>query len=106
MSGRVVQWSCDRPEHLARSSRHGLGGLTIYEGAWAYCDGAGSEDGHRWVATGGVALEAVVRWAGATSHVNGSPTNGTTPTNGSLPTNGSTPTGKPAVKSEPVPRGR
>ena len=44
-------------------SRHASGGLTIYEGTWAYCDGAGADEGHRWNATGGVALETLVRWS-------------------------------------------
>jgi hypothetical protein len=43
-------------------SRHGNGGLTINEGAWAYCDGAGADDAHHWSATGGVPLESLVRW--------------------------------------------
>jgi hypothetical protein len=58
----IVHWECHSPEHRALHSRHGNGGLTIHEGAWAYCDGAGSNDTHRWSPTGGVALESLVRW--------------------------------------------
>ena len=68
MSGRVVHWQCEKTEHLVMRSRHGVGGLTIHEGAWAYCDGLGGDDRHRWVATGGVPLESLVRWAGAGVH--------------------------------------
>src|SRR5437868_7917188 len=50
------------PEHRALHSRHGNGGLTIHEGSWAYCDGAGANETHRWSPTGGVALESLVRW--------------------------------------------
>src|SRR6267378_1539927 len=58
----IVHWECHSPEHRGLHSRHGNGGLTIHEGAWAYCDGAGANDAHRWSATGGVALESLVRW--------------------------------------------
>jgi hypothetical protein len=43
-------------------SRHGRGGLTIHEGGWAYCDGAGADEAHQWLPTRGVALESLVRW--------------------------------------------
>src|SRR6267378_5944541 len=81
----IVHWECHSPDHRALHSRHGNGGLTIHEGAWAYCDGAGSSDTHRWSPTGGVALESLVRWtvpngastkdeqALASSATNGSP---------------------------------
>ena len=54
-------------------SRHGNGGLTIYEAAWAYCDGAGADDRHLWSETGGVPLESLVRWTApnGNGHVNG-----------------------------------
>src|SRR5437870_113651 len=50
----IVHWECHSPEHRALHSRHGNGGLTIHEGAWAYCDGAGANDAHHWSATGGM----------------------------------------------------
>lgn len=58
----IVHWECQAPEHRALHSRRGNGGLTIHEGAWAYCDGADANDPHRWAPTGGVALESLVRW--------------------------------------------
>src|SRR6266568_9660694 len=58
----IIHWECQSPDHRALHSRHGNGGLTIHEGAWAYCDGAGASETHRWSATGGVALESLVRW--------------------------------------------
>ena len=58
----IIHWECQSPEHRALHSRHGNGGLTIHEGAWAYCDGAGANETHRWSPTGGVALESLVRW--------------------------------------------
>ncbi len=66
------------------NSRHGNGGLTIHEAAWAYCDAAGADDAHQWSPTGGVALESLVRWTAP----NGAPVNGDAPviataTNGS-----------------------
>jgi len=58
----IVHWECQAPAHRAMHSRHGNGGLTIHQGAWAYCDGAGANDAHHWSATGGVPLESLVRW--------------------------------------------
>src|SRR5258705_6662936 len=58
----IVHWVCQSSEHRALHSRHGNGGLTIHEGAWAYCDGAGADAMHNWSPTGGVALESLVRW--------------------------------------------
>ena len=79
MSGRVVHWQCEKTEHLAMRSRHGVGGLTIHEGAWAYCDRLGGDDTHRWVPTGGVPLEALVRWASSgVREGNGNGSNGAT----------------------------
>ncbi|HEV8468307.1 MAG TPA: hypothetical protein VGR46_01765 [Candidatus Limnocylindria bacterium] len=78
-------------------SRHGTGGLTIHDGSWAYCDGAGSDNAHRWSPTGGVPLERLVRWTapnGAPAEVSAAaydsadrPTSQST----ARPTNGSTP---------------
>jgi len=58
----IIHWQCQAPEHRSLRSRHGNGGLTIHDGAWAYCDGAGANDAHRWSPTGGVPLESLVRW--------------------------------------------
>jgi hypothetical protein len=58
----IIHWECQSPEHRALYSRHGNGGLTIHEGAWAHCDGAEANDVHRWSPTGGVALESLIRW--------------------------------------------
>ena len=58
---RTVHWSAGQPR-VAGHSRHGNGGLTIHERAWAYCDGAGVDDAHEWKETGGVPLESLVRW--------------------------------------------
>jgi hypothetical protein len=58
----IIHWDCQAAAHRALLSRHGNGGLTIHEAAWAYCDGAGADDSHEWSPTGGVALESLVRW--------------------------------------------
>jgi hypothetical protein len=58
----IVHWECQSSAHRALHSRHGNGGLTIHEAAWAYCDGAGADDAHHWSPTGGVALGSLVRW--------------------------------------------
>jgi len=76
VSETVIQWQCESAEHLATPSRHGIGGITIHEGGWAYCDGLDGDDKHRWVATGGVPLESVVRWGRAGQSPNGANGNG------------------------------
>jgi len=80
----IVHWECQSSEHRALHSRHGNGGLTIHEAAWAYCDGAGANEAHTWAPTGGVALESLVRWTAPNgvgpngeSALAGSATNGT-----------------------------
>jgi hypothetical protein len=79
----IVHWECRSSEHRALHSRHGNGGLTIHEAAWAYCDGAGANDAHQWSPTGGVALESLVRWTAP----NGVSGNGDSPLAGAM-TNG------------------
>jgi len=59
----LVHWECRSETHRTLRSRRGEGGLTVNEGAWAYCDGAGAEDGHSWASTGGVPLAALIRWS-------------------------------------------
>lgn len=109
----IVHWECHAPEHRALRSRHGNGGLTIHDGAWAYCDGAGSDEAHRWSATGGVPLESLVRWTApngapadvhARAPVNGAPVNrgGPTAQLAARPTNGTV--AKTARKTPGVPR--
>jgi len=71
----IVHWECQSAAHRVLRSRHGNGGLTIYEAAWAYCDGAGADDAHQWSSTGGVALESLVRWTAP----NGRSANGGSP---------------------------
>jgi hypothetical protein len=79
----IVHWECQSSQHRGLHSRHGNGGLTIHEGAWAYCDGAGANDGHQWASTGGVALESLVRWTAR----NGVSANGDSPV-AAAPANG------------------
>jgi hypothetical protein len=78
MLGKVIAWQCESAEHLAMRSRLGIGGITIHEGGWAYCDGLAGDAEHRWVATGGVPLESVVRWGHAVHSLNGTNGNGAT----------------------------
>src|SRR3989442_7426290 len=95
----IVDWECQSPEHRALRSRHGNGGLTIHDGSWAYCDGAGSDNAHRWSPTGGVPLESLARWTApngahaevsTVAHASGdlpTPRSTIRPTNGSLTKN-------------------
>ena len=72
----VIHWECQADQHRALHSRRGQGGLTIHDGMWAYCDGEGGDDAHRWVATGGVPLESLVRWSTGPARISGHGPNG------------------------------
>ncbi len=61
----VIYFECREPSHLGRPSRRGMGGLTVHQRAWAYCDGSGCNEGHLWVATGGVQIGTLFRWQAA-----------------------------------------
>jgi hypothetical protein len=58
----MIHFDCRAPAHIALPSRRGSGGLTVHNRAWAYCDGLGADDGHDWVASGGVTLDLLIRW--------------------------------------------
>ena len=64
----VVGYVCVNHAHLDCGSRRGAGGLSIHEGAWAYCDGFANDDAHDWSATGGRALAELIRWNQARVH--------------------------------------
>jgi hypothetical protein len=61
----IVQYECRNLDHLRAGSRHGKGGLVIHHGTVGYCDGLHVDGAHRWVATGGVAIELLVQTAPA-----------------------------------------
>jgi len=56
----VIRYEC-----VAKTHQHGEtireNGLTVHRGGWAYCDTEGSDVPHQWIATGGIALEQLVR---------------------------------------------
>lgn len=60
----VIQFECRNAAHLARRSRSGVGGIVMHHGTFGYCDGLGSDTDHRWIPTGGVFLERLVREVG------------------------------------------
>ncbi len=59
----IISFECTKPSHRDALSRRGVGGLTIHEGAWAYCDAMTADQEHEWVATGGVSQADLVRWS-------------------------------------------
>ena len=61
----AVHWVCRGEAHQAAASRGGRGGLTVYRGRWAYCDGIVEDSEHEWAPTGGVAIDRLVDWARA-----------------------------------------
>ena len=57
----VVHFECRNAAHLASRSRRGFGGIVMHHGTFGYCDGLPSDGEHRWVRTGGVFLEQLLR---------------------------------------------
>jgi len=56
----VIHFECRNIAHLATHSRRGVGGIVMHHGTFGYCDGSASDGEHRWVPTGGVALEQLI----------------------------------------------
>ena len=57
----VIHFECRNTTHMAARSRGGVGGTVMHHGTFGYCDGLASDSDHRWVPTGGVFLEQLVR---------------------------------------------
>src|SRR5258705_8364885 len=57
----VIHFECRSSAHLATRARGGAGGIVMHHGTFGYCDGFGSDGEHRWIATGGVFLEQLIR---------------------------------------------
>src|SRR2546428_8560605 len=53
----IVHYECRNPGHLRGGSRRGIGGTVIHHGSVGYCDGVNVDGAHRWVPTGGEAIE-------------------------------------------------
>ena len=61
MSTTVIHFECRSATHLATRSRGGVGGIVMHHGTFGYCDGLGADADHRWIPTGGVFLEQLIR---------------------------------------------
>jgi hypothetical protein len=57
----VIHFECRSATHLAARSRAGVGGIVMHHGTFGYCDGFASDSDHRWIPTGGVFLEQLIR---------------------------------------------
>jgi hypothetical protein len=57
----LIHFECRNGAHLATRSRGGVGGVVMHHGTFGYCDGLASDGDHRWVPTGGVFLEQLIR---------------------------------------------
>ena len=57
----IIHFECRNTTHLATRSRGGLGGIVMHHGTFGYCDGFASDSDHRWIPTGGVFLEQLIR---------------------------------------------
>jgi len=56
----VIRYECVAKTHQHTETIR-EGGLTVHRGGWAYCDDERSDTPHQWIATGGIALEQLVR---------------------------------------------
>lgn len=61
----VIHFECRNITHLATRSRGGVGSVVMHHGTFGYCDGYASDSDHRWVPTGGVFLEQLIREEGS-----------------------------------------
>lgn len=57
----VIHFECRSAVHLRTRSRGGVGGIVMHHGTFGYCDGFAPDTDHRWIPTGGVCLEQLVR---------------------------------------------
>jgi len=57
----VIHFECRNTTHLASRSRRGVGRIVMHHGTFGYCDGFAADSDHRWVPTGGVFLEQLIR---------------------------------------------
>ena len=57
----IIHFECRNATHLATRSRGGVGGIVMHHGTFGYCDGFASDADHRWIPTGGVFLEQLIR---------------------------------------------
>jgi hypothetical protein len=57
----LVHFVCRSTTHRATRSRGGVGGIVMHHGTFGYCDGSASDSDHRWIPTGGVFLEQLIR---------------------------------------------
>lgn len=58
MAGPLIDFICTASAHRPRYDGQHASTVTVHLGRWAYCDSP-AEDGHEWVASGGVPLEAL-----------------------------------------------
>ncbi len=54
----IIHFECRNTTHLAARSR---GGIVMHHGTFGYCDGFASDGDHRWIPTGGVFLEQLIK---------------------------------------------
>ena len=57
----VIHFECRNTAHLATRSRGGVGGIVMHHGTFGYCGGFPSDGEHRWIPTGGVFLDQLVK---------------------------------------------
>lgn len=53
LSSLLIQWRCQRPEHVRTDD---AGRVFLHDGAWAYCDAGRLASDHQFLRTGGVSI--------------------------------------------------
>jgi len=62
LAGPLIEFVCIAAAHKPHRSGEHASTVTVHEGRWEYCDSP-AEDGHDWVASGGIPLE-LLRYRG------------------------------------------
>jgi len=67
LAGPLIEFVCIAAAHKPHRSGEHASTVTVHEGRWAYCDSP-AEDGHDWVASGGIPLE-LLRYRGRSAEL-------------------------------------
>jgi hypothetical protein len=60
MAGPLIEFVCISTAHRPRHLGEHASTVTVHNGRWAYCDSP-ADEGHEWVASGGVPLDQLRR---------------------------------------------
>jgi hypothetical protein len=56
----IIHFECRNPAHRSARSA-GVGSIVMHHGTLGHCDGFATDSDHRWIPTGGVFLEQLIK---------------------------------------------